>query len=132
MTDRKPASHRAVSPQLRDHVRSLRREMTGAERRLWWELRNRQVAGFRFRRQVPIDGFIVDFACHEARLIIEIDGATHSTAAEVAHDHRREGRLRDCGYDILRVRNAEIYGNLDGVLETIRLKLIEAASYPPP
>ncbi|MFC7399322.1 endonuclease domain-containing protein [Chelatococcus sp. GCM10030263] len=131
----RPASHRLVSPRLRSNARSLRRRMTEAERRLWWGLRHRRIEGFRFRRQVPIEGFIADFACHEARLIIEVDGATHSTTKEMSYDRERESRLRMCGYDVLHIWNREIYDDLGGVLETIRLRLARNSTphpNPPP
>src|SRR5271156_2367280 len=81
-------------------ARSLRRDATNAERHLWQGLRRKQVAGFRFRRQVVLGGFIAEFASFDARLVVEVDGATHST-------------------------NEEIYRNLDGVLETIYIRLLE-------
>ena len=67
-------------------ARSLRREATPAERRLWSGIRREQIEGFKFRRQVVLCGSVVDFACYEARLIVEVDGATHSTDAEVVRD----------------------------------------------
>ncbi len=70
-------------------------------------------------------GYVVDFACFEARLVVEVDGATHSTESEVAGDARREASFSGAGNTILRFSNAEVYENLEGVLETIRLKLLE-------
>jgi very-short-patch-repair endonuclease len=67
-------------------ARELRRNATSSERRLWQGLRRREVAGFRFRRQVPPGGFIADFTSFDARLVIEVDGATHSTDDELASD----------------------------------------------
>ena len=101
----------------------LRREATRAERILWRAINRGQLDGFKFRRQVPIAGYIADFACHEARLVIELDGATHSTEAEVAADAERQKKIGNDGYTMLRFRNAEVYDNLDGVGETILLKL---------
>jgi very-short-patch-repair endonuclease len=69
-------------------------------------------------------GFVVDFICFEARLIVEVDGATHSSDAEIARDQRRDAILRENGNAVLRFNNVEVYENLDGVLETIRLKLL--------
>jgi very-short-patch-repair endonuclease len=88
-------------------------------------LRRQGVEGFRFRRQVALLGFVVDFICFEARLVVEVDGATHSTEAEVARDSRRDEILRANGSVVLRFGNAEVYENLEGVLEMIRLKLLE-------
>jgi very-short-patch-repair endonuclease len=106
-------------------ARTLRREATRAERRLWQGLRREQLAGFRFRRQVILAGFIADFVCYDALMVVEVDGATHSTDQEIAHDAARSAVLAQQGYDILRFTNEDVFGNLDGVLETIRLRLIE-------
>jgi very-short-patch-repair endonuclease len=106
-------------------ARSLRRNATNAERRLWQGLRRKEVAGFRFRRQVAIDGFIADFASFDARIIVEVDGATHSTDEELARDAARTVALAAQGFALLRFTNDEVFHNLDGVVETIRLKLIE-------
>jgi very-short-patch-repair endonuclease len=96
-----------------------------SERRLWEGLRRKQIGGFRFRRQVILGGFIADFASYDARLVIEVDGATHSTDQEVAYDVARSGALAAVGFAILRFTNEDVYRNLDGVLETIRMKLIQ-------
>jgi very-short-patch-repair endonuclease len=106
-------------------ARSLRRNATSVERWLWQGLRREQVAGFRFRRQVPLGGFIADFACLEARLVVEVDGATHSTDQEIERDTARSTALRAQGFDVLRFTNADVYRNVEGVLETIRLRLVE-------
>jgi very-short-patch-repair endonuclease len=106
-------------------ARSLRRNATNAERRLWQGLRREQVAGFRFRRQVVLAGFIADFACFDARLVVEVDGATHSTDQEIARDAARSAALAAQGFVILRFTNDDVYRNLRGVLETVRLKLME-------
>ena len=106
-------------------ARTLRREATRAERRLWQGLRREQLAGFRFRRQVILAGFIADFVRYDALMVLEVDGATHSTDQEIAHDAARSAVLAQQGYDILRFTNEDLFGNLDGVLETIRLRLIE-------
>ncbi|MEI2736254.1 MAG: DUF559 domain-containing protein [Rhodoblastus sp.] len=101
----------------------LRREATKAERILWRAINRGQIEGFKFRRQVPLCGYIVDFACHEARLVVELDGATHSTEDELAADADRQKKIEDEGYAVLRFRNAEVYDNLDGVIETMWLKV---------
>jgi very-short-patch-repair endonuclease len=115
---------RAMPKQLTTVARSLRRNATSAERRLWQGLRREQVAGFRFRRQVILAGFIADFACFEARVVIEVDGATHGTDEEVARDIARSATLAAQGYDVLRFTNDDVFHNLDGVLETIYTRLI--------
>ncbi len=110
-----------------ERARELRKSRTGAERRLWWKLRGLKPAGFKFRQQVPIDRYIVDFACLSSRVIIEVDGGTHSTDAELAKDKRREQYLRDQGFRILRVWNSEVRENIDGVMDTI----VDALGSPP-
>jgi very-short-patch-repair endonuclease len=95
--------------QLTTVARSLRRNATSAERRLWQGLRREQVAGFRFRRQVILAGFIADFACFEARVVIEVDGATHGTDEEVARDIARSATLAAQGYDVLRFTNDDVF-----------------------
>ena len=104
-------------------ARKLRGEARAAERKLWGRIRREQIGGFKFRRQVVLADFIVDFACLEARLIVEIDGATHSTDAELAHDATREAALRAMGYALLRFANDDVFREIDGVVETIWLKL---------
>ena len=106
-------------------ARKLRREATSAERQLWRVIRNCQIEGFRFRRQVVLSDYIVDFACLEARLIIEVDGATHASETELLRDAERERRLRSLGFAILRIYNQEVYDNLEGVGDTIWFKLRE-------
>ena len=106
----------------------LRKNRTAAERRLWWKLRELKQAGFKFRQQVPIDHFIVDFACLSKHIIIEIDGGTHGTDEEIARDARREQYLRDQGFQVLRVWNSEVRENIEGVMDTI----VDALGPPPP
>ncbi|MDE2363164.1 MAG: DUF559 domain-containing protein [Hyphomicrobiales bacterium] len=99
--------------------RSLRAAQPSAESRLWSRLRNRRLAGFKFVRQAPVGPYFADFCCREEKLIVEADGATHSTDAERAHDARRDAFLTREGFRVLRANNVEVYENLDGVLETI-------------
>ncbi len=98
-------------------ARELRENQTDAERLLWSRLRGRQLAGFKFRRQHPVPPFIVDFACIEARLIVELDGGQHAENASA--DARRTACIEREGFRILRFWNNEVLGNLEGVLETI-------------
>lgn len=100
-------------------AQELRRAQTGTEAKLWRVLRNRQLNGWKFRRQCPIDRYVADFVCVEANLVVEVDGATHSTEEELAWDRQRTGTIENCGFAILRLTNAEILENLDGVRETI-------------
>jgi very-short-patch-repair endonuclease len=108
------------------HARSkrLRREMTEAERKLWYNLRNRKLEGYKFVRQMPIGPYIVDFLNREHRFVVELDGATHSTDAEIAHDQRRTSFLVSQGFRVHRTLNNEVHENLgevlQGILRTLR------------
>ena len=90
-------------------ARRLRREPTSAESKLWAELRNRQLENFKFVRQEPIGNYVADFVCRERRLIVEIDGATHSTDEEVERDAVRTGSLERLGYRVIRFQNDDVY-----------------------
>jgi len=102
--------------------------MTEAERRIWSIVRARQIDGFRFRQQVPIGRYIADFVCHEARLIIEIDGGQHDAGSP--HDVERSRFLEGQGYLMLRFWNNEVLANPEGVVTAIAAAL--AAASPPP
>ncbi|WP_132249537.1 endonuclease domain-containing protein [Methylobacterium segetis] len=102
-----------------ERARALRRAQTAAEARLWRVLRRRQLNGYKFRRQWPIDGFVADLACLEAGLVVEVDGATHGRPAEQRRDAERSSALGRCGFEVLRVSNADVMENLEGVRETI-------------
>jgi very-short-patch-repair endonuclease len=96
-------------------ARRLRRDQTDAERVLWFRLRDRRLNGLKFKRQVPIDKYVVDFCCAEARLIIELDGGQHATRDE----SNRTAVLEAMGYLVLRFWNNDVLQNRDGVLEEI-------------
>jgi very-short-patch-repair endonuclease len=106
-------------------ARSLRREQTEAEKSLWGCLRGRRLNGHKFVRQEPIGPFIVDFLCRERRLVVEVDGATHSESEEITYDERRSKHLQALGYKILRVQNADIFTIRDDVLGMIPIALEE-------
>ena len=103
--------------QKRDFARKLRREATDAERILWRLLRDRELDGVKFRRQVPIGPFIADFASIEHRLIVELDGGQHS---ENLSDARRDDYLRKLGWRTVRFWNNDVMGNPEGVFESIQ------------
>ena len=102
----------------------LRREETPAEKKIWAVLRGRNLQGLRFRRQHVLLGFIVDFYCHEKRLIIELDGAPHLDEAQREKDRRRDSRLEFKGYKVLRIMNEEALRDI----EAFREKILEAAN----
>jgi very-short-patch-repair endonuclease len=101
-------------------AKTLRRRMTHAEVILWQNLRRNAINGVKFRRQHPIGPYITDFACLRAKLVIEVDGATHATESELAHDERRRIFMARLGWKEIHVYNVDVYENLDGVLETVR------------
>lgn len=104
-----------------NRARSLRMNGTNAELRVWFRLRSRQIGGHKFVRQAPIGKFIVDFVCHEQRLIIELDGGQHAIGKR---DAIRDKWLAEHGYRVLRFWNNEVFENIDGVLETIANALL--------
>jgi very-short-patch-repair endonuclease len=97
-------------------ARNLRKTETIAERRLWQKLKKLRKQGYHFRRQHPIEGFIVDFACLTQRLIIEVDGAQHQLPENLKKDAQRDAQLQFRGYRILRFDNGDIRKHLDGVI----------------
>jgi len=105
-------------------AKELRRQMTPAEHRLWQRLRANRLDGFHFRRQQIIAGFIVDFYCHQADLIIEVDGPIHSD--QHAADEEREAILSSRELRVLRFTNAQVLQDLPSVLDTIREALAAA------
>jgi very-short-patch-repair endonuclease len=102
-----------------ERARALRKSDTEAERRLWERLRSRRLGGFKFVRRLPVGPYIADFACRECKLIVEVDGATHSSDEEVSHDARRSDFLEAQGYRVMSFWNDAIYKNLDDVLDAI-------------
>jgi adenine-specific DNA-methyltransferase len=111
-------------------ARDLRKHLTEAERRLWWILRQRQLAGHRFRRQAPIGPYVVDFFCPSARLIVELDGGQH--AAEADYDANRTRWLEQRGYRVLRFWNNDVLANPEGVVESMRNFLPDTPLPNPP
>jgi len=99
------------------NARALRRRSTDAERALWAILRNRQLSGFKFRRQHSIGPFVADFACVDAALAVEVDGGQHATALQ--SDSRRSAILAARGFTVIRFWNNEVLDNIDGVREAI-------------
>ncbi len=106
----------SVSKVKHDLAKQFRREMTSAERVLWRRVRDNKLEGVHFRRQQVIEGFIADFYCHSAALVVEVDGATH----ELQHDLERSAVFEGRGIHTLRFTNAEIYADIEKVLEVIR------------
>ncbi|MBO9574274.1 MAG: endonuclease domain-containing protein [Sphingobium sp.] len=113
----------------RNKARELRRNSTEAEKKLWSILRSRQLSGWKFRRQVPIGPYIVDFICHEAHLVIEADGGQH---AECKSDASRDEWLKREGFWILRLWNNDILTNEEGVARVVLATLDPLTPTPLP
>ena len=103
----------------RQRARKLRASQTSAEARLWQALRGRRLAAWKFRRQHPIDRYVVDFVSIDGKPIVEVDGVTHGTESELVHDAERTRMLEAFGFHVVRVSNTDVYENLGGVLEMI-------------
>ena len=101
------------------HARGLRKNMSEAEHRLWLYVRKKQLDGFRIRRQHPIGPYIADFVCVAENLIIEVDGETHSTEAELTHDNQRTHYLESQSWRVIRYSNEDVFRHIDNVLEDI-------------
>jgi len=104
----------------------MRRDHTRSEQAAWKLLRNRRTLGLKFRRQVPIDRYIVDFYCPEIRLIIEIDGGVHPIPDQGKKDEERDRRLLELGFRVLRIKNQTVLNDPQSFTEMIR------AHYPSP
>jgi very-short-patch-repair endonuclease len=108
---------------LRDYARGMRKQPSRAERAVWELVRDNRL-GFKFRRQRPINRYIADFACMEAKLIVEIDGASHDVADQVGYDAERTSLLNKLGWRVLRIRDQLILSDPSAadalILEALR------------
>jgi very-short-patch-repair endonuclease len=104
----------------RRRARDMRLDSTKAENLLWQEIRDRRIEGFKFRRQVPLNNYILDFVCFDAKLIIEVDGGQH---AESTSDAIRDAFFQAQGFRVLRFWNDDVVKGLDGAVLTIRAEL---------
>ena len=111
-------------------AKRLRRDQTDAERVLWFRLRDRRLNGLKFRRQMPIKTYVVDFYCESARLIVELDGGHH--AERGGQDAKRTADLEAYGYLVLRFWNNDVLSNIDGVVETIAATASQEPPHPNP
>ena len=109
-------------------AKTLRKQMTDAERFLWQQLRARRLAGAKFKRQQPIGSYVVDFVCFEARLVIEVDGGQH---LDCVADQRRDAWLESQGFSVLRFWNHEVLTESPSVLERI-IALLPPHPHPSP
>ena len=97
----------------------MRKRPTRAEMMLWQRLRGKRMRGFRFRRQQPIDRFIVDFYCRQARLVVEVDGSSHRAQEAAEYDEQRTRFLNDLGLSVLRFSNEQVLYETDAVMNSI-------------
>ena len=110
-----------IEMDLLPRAKELRKNQTDAEKVLWNKLRNRQINGYKFRRQVPVGAYIVDFMCVSVKLIIELDGGQH--AEQQDYDQKRSAYLETKSFQVIRFWNNEILTNIDGVLDSLTLTL---------
>lgn len=101
--------------------RSLRRNQTDAEKKLWNHLRSGGFLGLKFRRQLPLGPYVVDFCCLEKKLIVELDGGQHLDGRR--KDDERTGLLEREGFQVIRIWDHEVLSNIEGSLETIRKRI---------
>jgi very-short-patch-repair endonuclease len=120
-------SHRVNSPQLLDFARQLRAEQSKAERIVWSRLRNRQFLNLRFRRQHPIEGYIIDFLCVECMLVLELDGAQHFEGNAENRDVRRNEQLMALRFNIVRIPTLRVVRESDLVLRWIEDVIVDNA-----
>jgi very-short-patch-repair endonuclease/gamma-glutamylcyclotransferase (GGCT)/AIG2-like uncharacterized protein YtfP len=116
---------------LKQSARDLRADSTDAERKLWSRLRNRRAGGFKFRRQFPIQGYIIDFFCVEAKLAVELDGGQHTDPDAVEYDRIRDEALQAVGVCVLRFSDVDALRETDAVIDAIYRALTDGPSPPP-
>ncbi|WP_256749607.1 endonuclease domain-containing protein [Mesorhizobium sp. Mes31] len=112
-------THYPVSANNRSNARKMRKAMTDAELKFWNEIRAHRLMGLAFRRQMPISGYIVDFACSSKKLIVELDGSQHAQADASASDAERTAKLEALGWTILRFWNDDVIRDIDNVCQHI-------------
>ena len=117
---REPAFQFSADQTTNNLAKELRRKMTPSEKLLWQRLRNHKISGLKFRRQHPIRWYISDFYCHEARLVIEVDGPIHQNADRAEHDRQRDGVMEELGIKVLRFSNNQVRFHLPRVLKEIK------------
>lgn len=128
MTTNKTPCRIFAKPQAIEQARTLRVNSTAVEKKLWWRIRNRQLDGYKFRRQFPVAGYILDFACEAEKLAIELDGGQHNLPEHAARDAARTAALAKSGWRVLRFWNNEVNENIEGVLTEIQHALTRTLS----
>jgi very-short-patch-repair endonuclease len=123
--------HAIVSPRQRNRAKQLRRTMTRAEVLLWRQLKAHHIDGLGFRRQVPIGRYIADFICHEAQIIVELDGESHDFESRQRSDQQRDAWFVSQGFAVLRFTNDDVMKSLEGVVTVIRNTARSRLNVPP-
>ena len=117
-----------IPPELLIYARQLRKEQTDAEKLLWHLLRGRRFCGFKFRRQFPVGGYILDFYCHDARLAVELDGGGHNEEEQRRYDEERTKVIQAANIRIVRFWNNDLFNSLEEVLEELHAQLIAGSA----
>ena len=118
-----------AKPGVMESAKLLRNNMTYHEKLLWEKLKGKQICGIRFRRQHPISLFIVDFYCHEVRLVVEVDGEIHYD--RIDYDDGRSAKMERFGIKVIRFTNFEVENNIEKVIMRIETTVIERIKSPP-
>ena len=126
----KTSQSRRATVLRRSNAKRMRREPTDAEKLFWWEVRDRRLDGHKFKRQYLLGGYIADFVYIEQKLIVELDGGQHAEATE--YDAKRSAVLQSLGFRVLRVWNAEIFTNMEGVIDAVLAELARNSVSPSP
>jgi len=113
------------NPKLKEFARQLRNNSTKSEIYLWKHLKGKQMLGYDFHRQKPLDNYIADFFCHELMLAIELDGYTHQFEDVIEKDEMKEKRLNELGVRVLRFQDEEVYTDVENVLRVIEAYIKE-------
>jgi very-short-patch-repair endonuclease len=121
MEELEKSMYYGAKPDTMEAARILRKNMTFYEKLLWEKLKLKQICGLRIRRQHPIDFFIVDFYCHEAKLVIEIDGEIHNETRE--YDDGRSAEMERYSIKVIRFTNSEVDNNIDDVVKRIESEI---------
>ena len=111
--------HADIPQKTRQNARRMRKALTDAELKLWNELRAHRLMGLGFRRQLPVAGYIADFACPEHKVIVEVDGSQHAAGDAADYDGQRTLRLEQDGWTVLRFWNHDVLKDVDGVCQHI-------------
>lgn len=112
-------------PEIFEKAKALRRNLTNEEKKLWDYLKHSPRKGFRFRRQHPIYIYVVDFYCHKAKLVIEVDGPDHNSKQKAYLDKIRTEDLNNLGIKVLRFQNEQVNNEIEKVIATIKEHLID-------